>query len=89
MPSACRRVHYRLPNIRGTFSDEVCDSWPHKLIPTPGYWIECSRQAGGRDHQEEPPEGYRDGGIREVEEEESPTEDDPGRHSIQVSALSL
>ena len=26
-----------------SFSDEFCDSYPHKIIPTPGYWIECSR----------------------------------------------
>ena len=23
--------------------DEFCDGYPHNLIPTPGYWIECSR----------------------------------------------
>lgn len=26
------------------FSDEFCEEYPHALIPTPGYWIECSRQ---------------------------------------------
>lgn len=25
-------------------TDEFCQQYPHKLIPTPGYWIECSRQ---------------------------------------------
>ncbi|XP_059620378.1 uncharacterized protein LOC132264278 [Phlebotomus argentipes] len=25
-------------------SDEFCEEFPHNLIPTPGYWIECSRQ---------------------------------------------
>lgn len=25
-------------------SDEFCADYPHNLIPTPGYWIECSRQ---------------------------------------------
>ncbi|CAL8144483.1 unnamed protein product [Orchesella dallaii] len=25
-------------------SDEFCEEYPHQLIPTPGYWIECSRQ---------------------------------------------
>ncbi|XP_024085249.1 uncharacterized protein LOC106662692, partial [Cimex lectularius] len=25
-------------------SDEICEEFPHNLIPTPGYWIECSRQ---------------------------------------------
>ena len=24
--------------------DEFCEEYPHSLIPTPGYWIECSRQ---------------------------------------------
>lgn len=24
--------------------DEFCNEFPHNLIPTPGYWIECSRQ---------------------------------------------
>ena len=31
--------HCALP----TFPDEFCDGYPHNLIPTPGYWIECSR----------------------------------------------
>ena len=26
-----------------TFPDEFCDGFPHNLLPTPGYWIECSR----------------------------------------------
>ena len=25
------------------FTDEFCDGFPHNLMPTPGYWIECSR----------------------------------------------
>jgi hypothetical protein len=25
-------------------TDEFCEEYPHALIPTPGYWIECSRQ---------------------------------------------
>lgn len=25
-------------------TDEFCEEYPHQLIPTPGYWIECSRQ---------------------------------------------
>ncbi|XP_011499321.1 PREDICTED: LOW QUALITY PROTEIN: uncharacterized protein LOC105363353 [Ceratosolen solmsi marchali] len=25
-------------------SDEFCQEYPHNLLPTPGYWIECSRQ---------------------------------------------
>lgn len=26
------------------YSDEFCEEYPHNLIPTPGYWVECSRQ---------------------------------------------
>uniref|UniRef100_A0A182VIP9 Rap-GAP domain-containing protein n=1 Tax=Anopheles merus TaxID=30066 RepID=A0A182VIP9_ANOME len=26
------------------WDDEFCEDYPHNLIPTPGYWIECSRQ---------------------------------------------
>lgn len=25
-------------------TDEFCEEFPHNLIPTPGYWVECSRQ---------------------------------------------
>lgn len=25
-------------------ADEFCEEYPHNLHPTPGYWIECSRQ---------------------------------------------
>ncbi len=24
-------------------AEEFCDKYPHTLVPTPGYWIECSR----------------------------------------------
>lgn len=30
--------------IRSLISDEFCEEYPHNLIPTPGYWVECSRQ---------------------------------------------
>lgn len=26
------------------YIDEFCEEFPHNLIPTPGYWVECSRQ---------------------------------------------
>ena len=29
-------------------SDEFCDSYPHHIHPTPGYWIECSRAISNR-----------------------------------------
>ncbi|GBP57408.1 hypothetical protein EVAR_51257_1 [Eumeta japonica] len=30
--------------VRFCVPDEFCEEYPHNLIPTPGYWIECSRQ---------------------------------------------
>ena len=30
-------------HLKYVFVDEFCDGFPHNLIPTPGYWIECSR----------------------------------------------
>lgn len=30
--------------MKSLVSDEFCEDFPHNLIPTPGYWIECSRQ---------------------------------------------
>ena len=32
-----------ISTLCSTFPDEFCDGYPHNLIPTPGYWIECSR----------------------------------------------
>lgn len=32
----------RFPSIFVT--EEICNEFPHNLEPTPGYWIECSRQ---------------------------------------------
>lgn len=55
------------------FADEFCEEYPHNLIPTPGYWVECSRQKinmgnlslwpqGDSDsEQEEEPKGARGG----------------------------
>lgn len=58
------------------FTDEFCEEYPHNLIPTPGYWIECSRQKinmpnqltiwddSESDHDDEPKfSGSRCGGI--------------------------
>lgn len=39
--------HFRLISFFQLFfvtTDEFCEEYPHALIPTPGYWIECSRQ---------------------------------------------
>lgn len=39
---------FQTNNFLSTYSypiaDEICQEYPHNLIPTPGYWIECSRQ---------------------------------------------
>ncbi|KAJ8895919.1 hypothetical protein PR048_001259 [Dryococelus australis] len=42
----CKALAHTL-TPRGSCScvaDEFCEEFPHNLIPTPGYWIECSRQ---------------------------------------------
>lgn len=50
-------------------TDEFCEGYPHNFTPTPGYWIECSRQSG---------RGRRDHGIQEEssQEDSSPADDD-------------
>ena len=48
-PQACSGMYKLRSSLRSNFStfnsivDEFCDGFPHNLIPTPGYWIECSR----------------------------------------------
>ncbi len=42
------KIHLSIPQLRhlGIFQhslDEFCDGYPHNMLPTPGYWIECSR----------------------------------------------
>jgi len=54
-------------------SDEFCEGYPHSLTPTPGYWIECSRQSG-------PGQSY---GIREESQEDSSHEDSCHEGSFQ------
>lgn len=49
--SPCLRRHVQVSSSRiiiiksltCILIDEFCDGYPHNLIPTPGYWIECSR----------------------------------------------
>lgn len=36
--------HFILSTFFFVTTDEFCEEYPHALIPTPGYWIECSRQ---------------------------------------------
>jgi hypothetical protein len=49
--------------------DEFCEEFPHNLIPTPGYWIECSRQKITSDTiwDESESEREEDGGEPEPE----------------------
>ena len=39
-------IHYLL--TVNFIADEFCDSYPHHIHPTPGYWIECSRAISNR-----------------------------------------
>ena len=55
------------------YADEFCEGYPHSLTPTPGYWIECSRQSG-------PGQSY---GIREESQEDSSHEDSCHEGSFQ------
>ncbi|CAG0886584.1 unnamed protein product [Darwinula stevensoni] len=82
-------------------SDEVCDQYPHKLIPTPGYWIECSRPHdrddgswksghGSLREEEESPDGgtpcSMPSGHPSQGSDGSPVSELPNRHSIQVGS---
>lgn len=63
-------------------ADEFCEKFPHNLIPTPGYWIECSRQKIPSDtiwdesesdheiHEEEEEEEEGGGGTRNRDRED-------------------
>lgn len=52
------------------FSDEFCEEFPHSFIPTPGYWIECSRQKITSDTIWDESESDHENEIQEGEEEE-------------------
>jgi hypothetical protein len=54
-------------------SDEFCEEYPHNLIPTPGYWIECSRQKIATDTIWDESESEHDSG---------PDRDDNGKFLI-------
>uniref|UniRef100_A0A1A9W2Z0 Rap-GAP domain-containing protein n=1 Tax=Glossina brevipalpis TaxID=37001 RepID=A0A1A9W2Z0_9MUSC len=55
-PSCCTTIPLSMPalqmrrhlKLNGKYfvnlTDEFCEEYPHNLMPTPGYWIECSRQ---------------------------------------------
>ncbi|PSN40326.1 hypothetical protein C0J52_22680 [Blattella germanica] len=71
-------------------ADEFCEEFPHNLIPTPGYWIECSRQKIASDtiwdeseseheiHEEEEEEEEESGGIRNRDREDDGVGADEG-----------
>ncbi|KAL1138352.1 hypothetical protein AAG570_008416, partial [Ranatra chinensis] len=65
-------------------SDEFCEEFPHNLIPTPGYWIECSRQKITSDTIWDESESERedDGGDGEPEGAEGGIEDSRLRHDM-------
>ncbi|XP_015587911.2 uncharacterized protein LOC107264305 isoform X3 [Cephus cinctus] len=55
-------------------SDEFCQEFPHNLIPTPGYWIECSRQQIASDTIWDESESDREATDPEqAEEQQEPT----------------
>ncbi|XP_063993612.1 uncharacterized protein Rsh isoform X2 [Diachasmimorpha longicaudata] len=54
-------------------SDEFCQEFPHSLIPTPGYWIECSRQQITSDTIWDESESDRD--ITDPEQEQQELQD--------------
>ena len=37
-----------LMSLEPFLADEFCDSYPHHIHPTPGYWIECARAISNR-----------------------------------------
>lgn len=43
-PSLCSYEETAKSQFCFCLTDEFCEEYPHNLIPTPGYWIECSRQ---------------------------------------------
>lgn len=61
-----------IPGFR--FSDEFCEEFPHNFIPTPGYWIECSRQKITSDTIWDESESEHENEIQEGEEDEVNTD---------------
>ena len=60
-------------------SDEFCDGYPHNFTPTPGYWIECSRQsarAGRRRNHGIQEEGSQEDSNSPSDEEDDDDDDD-------------
>lgn len=61
-------------------SDEFCEEFPHNFIPTPGYWIECSRQKITSDTIWDESETDHDNEIQEGEEDEENMTNDTVDH---------
>lgn len=64
------KINYRL-------ADEFCQEFPHNLIPTPGYWIECSRQQITSDTIWDESESEHEATDPEQAEGQSATEERP------------
>lgn len=59
--------------------DEFCDGYPHNFTPTPGYWIECSRQsarAGRRRNHGIQEEGSQDNSNSASDDEDDDEEEE-------------
>jgi hypothetical protein len=70
----CLYVSYLLCFFFFFLSDEFCDGYPHNFTPTPGYWIECSRQSGRADRRRN--HGIQEEGSQEDSNSPSDEEDD-------------
>lgn len=64
-----------IKNILLVNIDEFCEEFPHNLIPTPGYWIECSRQKITSDTIWDESESERDEEGQEDDVAEEPMRD--------------
>ncbi len=55
-------------SFRVPISDEFCDSYPHNVLPTPGYWIECSRAINDRGSAWTNEDGLGNDDLAEIDE---------------------
>ncbi|KAF7282389.1 hypothetical protein GWI33_002703 [Rhynchophorus ferrugineus] len=63
-------------------SDEFCEEFPHNFIPTPGYWIECSRQKITTDTIWDESESEHENEIQEANEETTDGTDQENGHGL-------
>ncbi|KAH1026856.1 hypothetical protein HUJ05_000469 [Dendroctonus ponderosae] len=63
-------------------SDEFCEEFPHNFIPTPGYWIECSRQKITTDTIWDESESDHDNEIQEGNEDTPDGTDQENGHDL-------